>query len=413
MSGPRSSSSRRSFLKFLAASPALAYAGLPRLVSEALASQSTRRFAGLGDGLVKSPDEAVDVFDFEAVARAQLPPAHWGYLSTGVDDDATVQANRDGFAKFQLRPRRLVDVRRIDLSTEILGKTWPTPIVIAPTGSNGAFHADGEIAVARAARAKNHLQILSTVSTNSVEDVIAARSEPVWFQLYARYSWDVTKALVTRAERAGCPAVVLTVDLLGGSNRITVKRFAKKDDRECSACHVEGRRRTPNWDGIDIPSGESDYVQGLTWDFVRRLREHTSMKVLVKGLVTAGDARLAVDNGVDGIIVSNHGGRAENSLRSTIESLPEVVEAVQGRIAVLVDGGFRRGTDFFKALALGANAVCIGRPYLWGLAAFGQPGVEAVLSILRKELEIVMKQMGETSVRRITRACVSGSATAK
>jgi isopentenyl diphosphate isomerase/L-lactate dehydrogenase-like FMN-dependent dehydrogenase len=407
------SRSRRSFLKFLAASPALAYVGLPRPLGESLAVQSTRKFAGLGDGLVKSPEDALDVFDFEAVARAELPPGHWGYLSTGVDDDATIQANRDGFAKFQLRPRRLVDVRRIDLSTEILGKTWPTPIVIAPTGSNGAFHAEGEIAVARAARAKSHLQILSTVSTNSVEDVIAARGEPVWFQLYARYSWDVTKALVTRAERAGCPAVVLTVDLLGGSNRITVKRFAKKDDRECSACHVEGQRRTPNWDGIDIPGDESDYTRGLTWDVVRQLREHTSMKVLVKGIVTAEDARLAVEHGADGIIVSNHGGRAENSLRSTIESLPEVVEAVQGRIAVLVDGGFRRGTDFFKAFALGANAACIGRPYLWGLAAFGQAGVEAVLEILRAELEIVMRQMGVTSVSQITRASVSGNGTGR
>jgi isopentenyl diphosphate isomerase/L-lactate dehydrogenase-like FMN-dependent dehydrogenase len=402
-----SSGSRRSFLKFLAASPALACVGLPGLVAEALASQSTRKFAGLGDGLVKSPEDALDVFDFEAVARAELPPGHWGYLSTGVDDDATIQANRDGFGEFQLRPRRLVDVRRIDMSTEILGKKWPTPIVIAPTGSNGAFHTDGELAVARAARAKNHLQILSTVSTTSVEDIIAARGEPVWFQLYARYSWEVTKALVTRAERAGCPAVVLTVDLLGGSNRITVKRFAKKDDRECSACHVEGQRRTPNWDGIEIPVGENDYVQGLTWDFVKQLRDHTSMKVLVKGIVTAEDARLAVENGVDGIIVSNHGGRAENSLRSTIESLPDVVEAVQGRIAVLVDGGFRRGSDFFKALALGANAVCIGRPYLWGLAAFGQAGVEAVLELLKKELEIVMKQMGSTSLSQISRTAVS------
>jgi isopentenyl diphosphate isomerase/L-lactate dehydrogenase-like FMN-dependent dehydrogenase len=251
------------------------------------------------------------------------------------------------------------------------------------------------------------------VSTNSVEDVIAARGEPVWFQLYARYSWDVTKALVTRAERAGCPAVVLTVDLLGGSNRITVKRFAKKDDRECSACHVEGQRRTPNWYGIEIPEGETDYTKGLTWDFVKQLRDHTSMKVLIKGLVTAEDARLAVENGVDGIIVSNHGGRAENSLRSTIESLPEVVEAVEGRIAVLVDGGFRRGTDFYKALALGAKAVCIGRPYLWGLAAFGQAGVEAVLEILRKELEIVMQQMGSTSVSQITRACIAATGTGR
>jgi len=393
---------RRRFLRYLASSPALALAGASELLA-----QSTRRYAGLGDGPIASPDDALDVFDFETVARETLAPAHWGYLSTGTDDDATIQANRDGFTRFQLRPRRLVDVRHVDTSTEILGRVWPTPIVIAPTGSNRAFHPEGEVAVTRAARAREHLQILSSVSTTSIEDVVAARGEPsVWYQLYARYSWDVTRAVVERAERAGCPAVVLTVDLLGGSNRLTAKRFAKRDDRECAVCHVEGERHTPMYDGLDIP-GESDYVQGLTWAFVDQLRASTSMKLLIKGIVTAEDARLAVEHAVDGIIVSNHGGRAEASLRSTIESLPEIVEAVRGRIAVLIDGGFRRGTDVYKALALGADAVCIGRPYLWGLAAFGQPGVEAVLAMLSRELQIVMRQMGTTTCDDVGSASVA------
>ena len=386
--------SRRQFLKYLAASPAL---GL---------TQSTLRWAGMGDGLIKSPEEALDVFDFEALAKEELPPAHWGYMATGTDDNATIQANRDGFQQFQIRPRRLVDVRSIDMSTEILGRSWPTPIVIAPTASNRAFHPDAEIAVSKAARAKNHLQILSTVASTSVEDAIEARGEPIWFQLYPRQSWDVTKALVTRAERAGCPAVVFTVDLLGGSNRLTNKRFAKQDERDCAVCHIQGRN-APNYEGLEISAqGSTDYVRGLTWDFVQQLKGHTLMKVLVKGIVTAEDARLAVENGIDGIIVSNHGGRAENSLRSTIESLPEVVDAVQGRIVVLVDGGFRRGVDFFKALAIGADAVCIGRPYLWGLASFGQAGVEAVLELLKRELEIVMRQTGATSIRQIQRSHV-------
>ena len=390
--------SRRLFLKFLAGSPALAYLGLPAFAAQR--RRSTLRYAGMGDGPIASPDDALNVFDFETVAQQELPPAHWGYMATGTDDDATIRANREGFEHFQLRARRLVDVREIDMSTEILGRKWPTPIVIAPTGSNQAFHADGELAVTRAAKAKETLQILSTVSSTSIEDVVEARGEPVWYQLYPRYSWDVTKAIVSRAERAGCPAIVLTVDLLGGSNRETVKRFAKTDMRECSVCH-DGQRVRPMYEGLDIP-GRNDYPRGLTWDYVRQVREHTSMQVLIKGIVTAEDAALAVERGVDGIIVSNHGGRAEASMRSTIECLPEIVDTVRGRIAVLVDSGFRRGTDFFKALAVGADAVCIGRPYLWGLASFGQAGVEAVLELLKTELEIVMRQMGTPSIAQIT-----------
>ncbi len=288
--------SRRLFLKFLAGSPALAYFGLPAFAEQG--PQSAIRYAGMGDGPIASPDDALNVFDFETVAERELPPAHWGYMATGTDDDATIRANRKGFEHFQLRARRLVDVREIDMSTEILGRKWPTPIVIAPTGSNQAFHADGELAVTRAAKAKETLQILSTVSSTSIEDVVEARGEPVWYQLYPRYSWDVTKAIVTRAERAGCPAIVLTVDLLGGSNRETVKRFAKTDMRECSVCHTEGPLTRPMYEGLDIPSGRNDYTRGLTWDYVRQVREHTSMKVLIKGIVTAEDAALAVEAGV-------------------------------------------------------------------------------------------------------------------
>jgi isopentenyl diphosphate isomerase/L-lactate dehydrogenase-like FMN-dependent dehydrogenase len=391
--------SRRSFLKFLAQSPVLMFAG-----------QSTYKFAGKGDGAITSPEEAINVFDFEVRAQKELPPAHWGYLTTGTDDDGTIRANRDGFSRFQLRPRRLVDVRNIDTATEVLGTKWPTPIVLAPTGRQKAFHPDGEVAVARGARTRNHLQILSTVTSTGVEDVVEARGAPIWYQLYAEYDWETTRALVKRVEKAGCSAVVLTVDLQGGSNRETVKRFARLDTRDCSGCHssdfADYIRTKPMYDGLEV-AGETNYRESLDWDFVKRLKDETSkMKVLIKGIVTGEDARLAVENGVDGVIVSNHGGRAENSTRGTIECLPEVVDAASGRIAVLVDGGFRRGTDFFKALALGADAICIGRPYLWGLASFGQPGVEAVLDILRKELVMVMKQMGTTSIASIGRSSI-------
>jgi isopentenyl diphosphate isomerase/L-lactate dehydrogenase-like FMN-dependent dehydrogenase len=395
---PLFSKSRRELLRFLAGSPALALAG-----------QSTKRFAGKGDGLITSPQDAIEVFDFEVKAQKSLDPAHWGYLATGTDDDGTIRANREGFSRFQLRPRRLVDVRRIDTTTQILGAKFPTPIVLSPTGHQKVFHPDGEVAVARGARGGDHLQILSTVTSTAVEDVIEARGAPIWYQLYANYDWEITRALVKRAEKAGCSAVALTVDLQGGSNRLTAKRFAMLDDRECSACHASDfagyLRAHPMYDGLEIAE-DTNYRESLNWDFVRRLRDETSMKVLIKGIVTAEDTELAVENGVDGVIVSNHGGRAENSLRGTIECLPEVVKAASGRIAVLIDGGFRRGTDVFKALALGADAVGIGRPYLWGLASFGQPGVEAVLDILTKELVMVMKQMGTTTIGAIDRSAI-------
>jgi isopentenyl diphosphate isomerase/L-lactate dehydrogenase-like FMN-dependent dehydrogenase len=392
------SKSRRALLKFLAQSPALALVG-----------QSTYKFAGRGDGAITSPEEAINVFDFEVRAQKELDPAHWGYLTTGTDDDGTIRANRDGFSKFQLRPRRLVDVRQIDTTTEVLGSKWATPIVLAPTGRQRAFHPDGEVAVARGARAGNHLQILSTVTSTGVEEVIEARGAPIWYQLYAEYDWETTRALVKRAEKAGCSAVALTVDLQGGSNRETVKRFARLDTRECSACHPSAFsdyiRTKPMYDGLEV-AGDTNFEESLNWEFVRKLKDTTTMKVLIKGIVTAEDTLLAVENGVDGVIVSNHGGRAENSTRGTIECLPEVVQAASGRTAVLIDGGFRRGTDIFKALALGADAVCVGRPYLWGLASFGQPGVEAVLDILRRELVMVMKQMGTTTIADVGRSSV-------
>jgi isopentenyl diphosphate isomerase/L-lactate dehydrogenase-like FMN-dependent dehydrogenase len=360
--------------------------------------------------LIASPDQALNVFDFEAVARQNLPPAHWGYMATGVDDDATLHANRAGLSRFQIRPRRLVDVTRIDTSTEIFGVKWKTPIIVSPVGSQRAFHREGEIATAKATASRGHLQILSTVTTTSVEDVTAARGAPVWYQLYPTARWEVTKALVKRAEAAGSPVLVLTVDLPAGRNTETLERFKKEDSRTCTDCHqpgLKGRlKRRPMFDGLDLTGLFDYYAPNLTWDSVRRLKDLTSMKLVLKGIVTREDAALCVENGVDGIVVSNHGGRAEESGRSTIECLAEVIEAVGGRMPVLIDGGFRRGTDIFKALALGARAVGVGRPYIWGLSAFGQPGVEKVLDILRIEFELIMKQAGVTSLDQIKRAYV-------
>lgn len=359
--------------------------------------------------IIASPSAAINVFEFEAAARERLPAAHFGYIATGVDDDATLRANREGFSKFQIRPRRLVDVATVDTSVELFGETWKSPIVLAPAGSQKAFHPDGEIAAARAAGAKRHLTILSTGATSSVEAVRAAHGGPIWFQLYPTDTWRITHALVKRAEAAGCPVLVLTVDLPAGRNTETERRFARTDTRQCSSCHQPGLqgfvRRKPMFDGLDL-TGVGLFSPRLTWDAIRRLKDTTRMKLVLKGIETREDAELCLRHGVDGIIVSNHGGRAEESGRSTVECLPEVVNAVQGRIPVLVDGGFRRGTDVFKALALGAKAICIGRPYLWGLAAFGQPGVERVLEILDREFELMMRHAGVTSLAKLDRSFV-------
>ena len=365
------------------------------------------------DGLITSAADAINVFDFEKVARHNLPPAHYGYLATGVDDNATLRANREAFAKIQIRARRLIDVRNTDPSIELFGEKWETPIIIAPTGSQRAFHPDGEVATANAARTRNHLQILSTVTTTSVEDVTKARGAPVWFQLYPRLNWQFTRGLVQRAEASGCPVVVITVDLPTRRNTETLQRFTRLDARVCTACHTPGPQgvseRKPMLDGLEVATVEatSGFREGLTWDFIRRVQDATSMKVLIKGIVTREDAQLCLDYGVDGIIVSNHGGRALESGRATIDCLAEVVAVVDEQIPVLIDSGFRRGTDIFKALALGAQAICIGRPYLWGLAAFGQPGVETVLDILRAELVRTMKMAGVTSLAQFNRSFVT------
>jgi len=421
--------SRRQFMAFTAGSPLLAAAGVDlRSLRRLLGGNSREQAKALGllqqvsqePELIASPADALNVFDFEPVAKKKLPPAHWGYLATGSDGDETIRANREGYARWDLRVRRLVDTSKLDTSIQMLGVKWPTPIVINPVGSQRAFHPDGELAVARAAKNKNHLQVLSTVATSSIEDVIAARGAPVWFQLYHQDDWNQTKQIVKRVEHAGAPVVVFTADLLGGSNRETMLRERRSDTRTCTNCHqggppmpgISGRvnesrdnRRKPAIADLqpDTPIPE---IGTPTWDFIKRLQDSTTMKVFIKGIVTKEDAEIAVHNGVNGMFVSNHGGRAENSTRATIASLPEVVEGVRGRVPVIVDGGVRRGTDIFKALALGATATGIGRPYIWGLASFGQEGVETVLALLRKEIEMIMRQAGTTSVKAITKAYI-------
>jgi isopentenyl diphosphate isomerase/L-lactate dehydrogenase-like FMN-dependent dehydrogenase len=300
-------------------------------------------------------------------------------MATGVDDEMTLRANRDGFQKFELRPRRLVDVSKVDMGVEIFGAKFDSPIVVAPTGSNRAFHPDAEIAVAKAARLGNHLQILSTVATTSIEDAIAARGAPVWFQLYTTQKWEIAEALVKRAESAGAPAIAVTLDVRSSAKWETFVRLRRTDTRDCGSCHglSDYLSRKPNFSGIELGGVSGTAVTNLTWDTIKRLRDRVKVRLVLKGILTSEDARLAADAGIDGIVVSNHGGRVEDGVGATITLLPEIVEAVGNRMPILVDSGFRRGSDIVKALAIGARAVCVGRPYLWGLGAFGQPGVRA------------------------------------
>jgi isopentenyl diphosphate isomerase/L-lactate dehydrogenase-like FMN-dependent dehydrogenase len=379
--------SRRQFLSFLAASP-------------------LAKLYGQGTGALADPKDAINVMDFEEAARLKIPIAHWYYMATGVDDDITLKWNHEAYKKIQLRPRRLVDVSKVDTKVELFGTTWDSPIFICPCGSQKAFHADGEIGTAKAARSRKTLQILSTQTSVPVEEVAVARGEPPWYQMYAPTTWEGVEHMAKRVEGVGCPVLVLTVDLYGGRNTETERRFAKNDKRDCTMCHATARggaNRKPMFEGI---AGAGMNSPATDWKLVDRLKKATKMKLVIKGLETREDAALAVEHGADGIVVSNHGGRAEDDVQATIESLPEVVEAVKGRIPVLIDGGVRRGTDVFKALALGASAVGIGRPYLWGLGAFGQPGVEAVIDILRREFTLAMRQCGAPSIAQINRSFI-------
>jgi isopentenyl diphosphate isomerase/L-lactate dehydrogenase-like FMN-dependent dehydrogenase len=388
--------SRRRLLQFLAASPLLAHGALAQGVRpDDPVSWAPREL----DSLIADPTQALDVFDFEPVMRKNVPPAHFGYMATGVDDELTLRANREGFRKFELRPRRLTDVSKVDTSADILGTSYDSPVVIAPAGSNRAFHPDAEVAVAKAAKAGNHLQILSTVANTSIEDAIAARGAPVWFQLYTTQRWEIAEALARRAEAAGAPVIVVTVDVRSLAKWETFIRLRRTDTRDCGSCHGgnDYLSRKPNFAGIALGGVGGTAVTNITWDTIKRLRDTVKAKMVLKGILAHEDAKLAAEAGIDAVIASNHGGRVEDGVSATIDVLPDIVAAA-GPMPVMVDSGFRRGSDIVKALAIGAKAVCIGRPYLWGLGAFGQPGVERVLTILRAETRVAMQQIGAASL---------------
>jgi 4-hydroxymandelate oxidase len=402
---------RRQFCRFLAASPLLALSGASawdRALADQIGSEELGPFSVPDGPLIEAAADAVSVFDLEAVARHKLPPAHYGNIASGAGSGKTLVRNREAFSLFGIQSRRMIDVSRIETSLELLGTHLAYPIMLSPCGGQHVADPEGELATARGAAAQNANMIMSTFSNTAIEAVVAARGAPIWYQLYPSSEWGVTQALVKRAEKAGCPVIVVTVDGLG-ARREVLERYRRADTRVCAGCHgskvptgpnYDPFEKAPMFDGLDM-KGVGLLGAALDWTFMRKLRQLTDRKLVIKGILAAEDAVLAADAGYNGIIVSNHGGRAFDTGVSTIELLPEIAAAVGGRIPIIIDSGFRRGPDVFKALALGAKAVCIGRPYLWGLASFGQAGVATALRLISAEFQVAMRIAGALSIADI------------
>ena len=353
----------------------------------------------------------VNVSEFEALARERMTSTAYDYYAGGAEDEVTLGANRESLRRIAIRPRVLTGAEDVSTRIDLLGMSLSMPVGLAPTAFNKLGHPDGESAAARAAGAAGSFMCCSTVSSTPLEDVAAVATGPLWFQLYVYRDRNVTRDLVQRAEAAGCRALVLTVDTprLGRRERDMRGGFTLPDGITVANLERYGTPDNLRWAGS---STFTEYVHrlmdaSLTWESVEWLRSVTSLPILIKGILTGEDAALALAHGAAGVVVSNHGGRQLDTAIATIDALSEVVRAVAGRGPVLMDGGIRRGTDVFKALALGAQAVLVGRAYLWGLAADGEAGVSRVLDMLQKELELTMALAGCPTVAAITPAHVT------
>ena len=365
---------------------------------------SRRRVALLLSSAISEPDNPLNLFDYERLAAERLPQLAYDYFASGAHDELTLHANREAFERIALLPRVLVDVGERETSVELLGRRHALPLLVAPMAFAKLAHPSGEAAIARAAGEAGVTVTLSTLATTSIEEVAAAASAPLWFQLYVFRDRAVTRSLVERAEAAGYEALVLTVDapVLGRRERDARNRFVLPDGLFAENLVSEEQRSLPAGEGSGLEVFfNSQLDASLTWADVDWLRSITRLPVLVMGVLRADDAKLAVEHGAAGVIVSNHGGRQLDTAIASIDALPAVAEAVDGRAAVLVDGGVRRGTDIVKALARGADAVLVGRPLLWGLAVDGEAGAAEVLRILREEFELAMALCGCTSVDAI------------
>jgi 4-hydroxymandelate oxidase len=343
-----------------------------------------------------------DVTRFEPLARRRLSQMAYDYVRSGGGDEISMRANRAGFERLQLSPRVLVDVSEIDTRVNLFGSEMESPILLAPVAYHRLYHGDGEVATARGANASGAGLVISTFTTTEIDEIARNTQRPIWFQLYVQRDRGFTKEMVERAVASGCKTVCLTVDTPVLGNRYGQLSFGLPKELEC--VHLRGlslkspitghkTQRSSIYDSLFDPS--------FNWSDLEWLRSIAGVPVILKGVLSAEDGRRAVERGADGVIVSNHGGRNLDTVPATIDALPRVVEAVAGRIPVMLDSGIRRGTDVLAALALGAKAVFIGRPYVYGLAAGGAQGVERVINILRDELERAMALTGRRSIAEI------------
>jgi len=351
-----------------------------------------------------------NLLELEDLARAKVPRPSFDYIAGGAEDEVSLRRNREAYQRWALRPRVLVDVSKRDTSTTILGQRISMPVLVAPTAFHGLVHSEGEVATARGAAAAGTIMVASAIATKILEDIADAVAAPRWFQLYVWKDRTVTADLVRRAVTAGYQALCLTVDtpFLGRREKDERNAFTLPPGLGIANVRPAGLDGMPE---SERGSAFAKYVAELldpavTWRDIAWLRSLASLPLILKGIMTAEDATLAVENGVKGIVVSNHGGRQLDSTLGTLDALPDIVAAVRGRAEVYVDGGIRRGTDVLKALALGAKAVLVGRPILWGLALGGADGVRAVLQHLRNEFELAMALSGRSDVSQIDRGLV-------
>ncbi|HIF17340.1 MAG TPA: alpha-hydroxy-acid oxidizing protein [Cycloclasticus sp.] len=360
---------------------------------------------------MSSLERMLNILDYEKASQALLEPSASDYYKSGAMDEHTLADNTDAFRRIKLLPRVLNDVSNVNISTRLATLTVDSPLIISPTAFLGMAHPDGELAVARAASASNNIMICSTMANQPIEDVTTSTQSSVWFQLYVYKDKEATLALIERAKNAGCKAIVITVDapFLGQREQDVRNQFQLPDRLHMSNLHALGHRKLPDKTGH---SGLSHYFdelinKSLTWRDIRWIKEHAGLPIYLKGILHPKDAQLAIEHGVDGIIVSNHGGRQLDTSVASIDALPAISKAVNKQIPIILDGGIRRGTDILKALALGAQCVGIGRPVIWGLSHSGQQGVEDILTILQSELKLVMALAGCASISDINAGLIA------
>jgi 4-hydroxymandelate oxidase len=358
-----------------------------------------------------TPPTLRNVAQYEDAARALLTPAIYDYYAGGAEDELTLRWNESAFRKFALRPRVLVDVSRIDPSVELLGDRLAFPVLLAPTAFQRLAHPDGELATARAAAAAGTVFVSSTLSTFTIEE-IAAATQRLWLQLYVFRDRGITRSLVERAEAAGCQAIsmTVTVPVQGNRERDAHNRFALPPGIEMANFTGLRQSRFPDADASRLGAFiDQEFDPSLSWKDVEWLRSITKLPIVLKGIMAPEDGVLAVEHGAAAVVVSNHGGRQLDSCEPTLFALPRIADAIGGRIPVLMDGGVRRGTDVVKALCLGATAVMIARPYLWGLAIGGQRGVADVLALLRAEVERTLALLGRPTTSALERSAIGQS----